>query len=98
MITLDVRDGELVVSWQNPGAAEAPPPEVVEAAVLAPIDMANNSVSVRVGLIATTSLKPETVAELAAALAQRLSQRYPDVSWDVQHVRDRLVTPPVNLT
>ena len=54
--------------------------------------------SVRVGLIATTSLKPETVTELAAALAGRLSQRYPDVSWEVPHVRDRLVTPPVRLT
>ena len=36
-ITLDVRDGELVVSWRNPGGdggtEEAPPPEVVEAAV-----------------------------------------------------------------
>jgi ATP-dependent Clp protease ATP-binding subunit ClpB len=32
-ITLDVADGELVVSWQNPGAGEeAPPPEVVAAA------------------------------------------------------------------
>jgi ATP-dependent Clp protease ATP-binding subunit ClpB len=30
-ITLDAEDDELVVRWQNPGAGEAPAPEVVEA-------------------------------------------------------------------
>jgi ATP-dependent Clp protease ATP-binding subunit ClpB len=30
-ITLDTEGAELVVSWQNRGADEAPPPEVVEA-------------------------------------------------------------------
>jgi uncharacterized membrane protein len=63
-----------------------------------PEQAASSQASVQVGLIATTSLEPGTVAELAEQLAASLSRRYPDVRWEVPHVRDRLVTPPVNLT
>jgi hypothetical protein len=59
---------------------------------------ASPQASVKLGLIATTSLDAEAVAGLADELAARLSQRYPGVRWEVVPVRDRLVTPPVKLT
>lgn len=49
-------------------------------------------------MIAPPGLAEEAVAELAAGLAELLSERYPDVEWEVSYVRDELVAPPAHLT
>jgi hypothetical protein len=54
--------------------------------------------SVQAGVIATPVLPDDAVAELADELAAELSRRYPDVRWDVPHLREPLVEPPVDLT
>jgi uncharacterized membrane protein len=53
---------------------------------------------IRLGLIVTPSLSPETVTELTRELGEILSRRYPSVCWELPHIRDPLVTPPVALT
>jgi hypothetical protein len=53
---------------------------------------------VQLGLIATPTLTPDAVAAFAADLASVLRERYPGVRWEVSHVRDALVEPPVDLT
>jgi uncharacterized membrane protein len=50
------------------------------------------------GLIATPSLPADAVAQLGEELAERLSERYPHVEWEIATVRDGLVTPPAPLS
>jgi uncharacterized membrane protein len=52
----------------------------------------------QLGLIATPSLPADAVAQLGQELAERLSNRYPHVEWEIATVRDGLVTPPAPLT
>jgi hypothetical protein len=53
---------------------------------------------IQVGLVATPALNLETVTRLANEVAALLSERYPDVCWEVPSVRDALVSPPTELT
>jgi uncharacterized membrane protein len=54
--------------------------------------------SIQLGLFVSPVLDEDAIATLRDELAEALGERYPDFGWEVRPVRDRLVTPPVQLT
>jgi len=53
---------------------------------------------VQLGLVVSPAIDMETAVELSDALGRALGERYPEVGWDLDVARDRLLRPPANLT
>lgn len=53
---------------------------------------------VKLGLIVSPAIDPEVAEQIRDELGAGLADRYPDIDWDLELVRDPLAQPPVHLT
>ncbi|HEY0317731.1 MAG TPA: hypothetical protein VGC49_05500 [Solirubrobacterales bacterium] len=54
--------------------------------------------SVKLGLIVTPAIDQDVAEAIRDELREALTERYPEVSWEIDLVRDPLAPPPVHLT
>jgi hypothetical protein len=53
---------------------------------------------VKLGLIVSPAIEGESAGKLRDELGETLAERYPEVDWEIDLIRDPLATPPVHLT